>query len=70
MALKQEGRGLLQCVTDIVGQREAGVAEFQLLRRRVKNSGRALSTNVNQREIDPEGVGRLMKMIGCRPVTR
>ena len=64
MALKQEGRGVLQCVTDIAGQREAGIAEFQLLRRLVKHSGRSLSMNVNQREIDPEGVDRLMKMIG------
>jgi N-acyl-D-aspartate/D-glutamate deacylase len=62
-ALKKEGRGVLQCVTDIAGQREAGVAEFQLLSRLVKNSGRPLSMNVNQREIDPDGVGRLMKMM-------
>jgi N-acyl-D-aspartate/D-glutamate deacylase len=62
-ALKKEGRGVLQTVTDIAGQREAGVAEFQLLCRLVKNSGRPLSMNVNQREIDPDGVNRLMKMM-------
>jgi N-acyl-D-aspartate/D-glutamate deacylase len=62
-ALAREGRGVLQFVTDITGLREAGRAEFQLLRRLVGRSGRPLSMNVNQREADPAGVMRLLDMI-------
>ena len=64
MGLKQEGKGVLQFVTDISDQREAGVAEFQILRRLVQKSGRPLSLNITQREIDPGGWKRLMVMIG------
>ena len=64
MGLKQEGRGVLQFVTDISDQREAGVAEFQILRRLVQKSGRPLSLNITQREADPDGWKRLMHMIG------
>ncbi len=64
MGLKQEGRGVLQFVTDITDQREAGVAEFQILRRLVQKSGRPLSLNIVQREADPNGWKRLMSMIG------
>ena len=64
MGLKQEGRGVLQFVTDITDQREAGVAEFQILRRLVQKSGRPLSLNIVQREADPDGWKRLMNMIG------
>ena len=64
MGLKLEGRGVLQFVTDISDQREAGVAEFQILRRLVQQSGRPLSLNITQREIDPDGWKRLMVMIG------
>ena len=64
MAMKAEGRGVLQFVTDISDQREAGVAEFALLQRLVQKSGRALSLNITQREIDPTGWKRLMNMIG------
>ena len=62
--LKAEGKGVLQFVTDISDQREAGVAEFQLLRRLVQQSGRPLSLNITQREADPDGWKRLMNMIG------
>ena len=64
MAMKAEGKGVLQFVTDISDQREAGVAEFALLRRLVQQSGRPLSMNITQREIDPTGWKRLMNMIG------
>ncbi len=64
MGLKLEGKGVLQFVTDISDQREAGVAEFQILRRLVQKSGRPLSLNITQREIDPDGWKRLMAMIG------
>ncbi len=62
--LKAEGKGVLQFVTDISDQREAGVAEFELLRRLVQQSGRPLSLNITQREADPDGWKRLMDMIG------
>ena len=64
LGLKQEGKGVLQFVTDISDQREAGVAEFQILRRLVQKSGRPLSLNITQREADPDGWKRLMNMIG------
>ena len=64
-ALAREGRGVQQFVTDITSLREAGRAEFQLLRRLVQASGRPLSMNVNQREADPDGVMRLLDMIGA-----
>ena len=64
MGLKQENKGVLQFVTDISDQREAGVAEFQILRRLSQQSGRPLSLNITQREIDPDGWRRLMNMIG------
>ena len=64
MGMKQEGKGVLQFVTDISDQREAGVAEFQILRRLVQQSGRPLSMNITQREADPDGWKRLMNMIG------
>ncbi len=62
--LRLEDKGVLQFVTDISDQREAGVAEFQILRRLVRQSGRNLSLNITQREADPEGWKRLMVMIG------
>ena len=64
MGLKLEGKGVLQFVTDISDQREPGVAEFNILRRLVQKSGRPLSLNITQREIDPDGWKRLMAMIG------
>ena len=62
-AMGKEGRGVLQMVTDITGLKEAGRTEFQILRRLVKNSGRPLSMNVNQREADPAGVMRFLDLI-------
>ena len=64
MGLKLEGKGVLQFVTDISDQHEPGVAEFNILRRLVQKSGRPLSLNITQREIDPDGWKRLMAMIG------
>ena len=64
LALKAEGKGVLQFVTGISDQKEAGVAEFGILRRLVEASGRPLSMNITQREADPDGSRRLMKMIG------
>ncbi len=64
MAMKAEGKGVLQFVTDISDQREAGVIEFAMLRRLVQKSGRSLSMNITQREADPQGWKRLMNMIG------
>ena len=65
MAMKAEGKGVLQFVTDISDQKEAGVAEFAILRRLVQKSGRSLSMNITQREADPPGWKRLMNMIGA-----
>jgi N-acyl-D-aspartate/D-glutamate deacylase len=64
MAMKAVGRGVLQFVTDISDSGEAGVAEFAMLRRLVEKSGRSLSMNITQRETDPEGWRRMMRMIG------
>ena len=64
MAMKAEGKGVLQFVTDISDQKEAGVEEFAMLRRLVQQSGRSLSMNITQREADPPGWKRLMNMIG------
>ena len=64
MAMKTEGKGVLQFVTDISDQKEAGVLEFAILRRLVQKSGRPLSMNITQREADPPGWKRLMDMIG------
>lgn len=64
MAMRAQGKGVLQFVTDISDQQEAGVAEFDMLRRLVAKSGRSLSMNITQREADPPGWKRLMNMIG------
>ena len=64
LAMKAEGKGVLQFVTDISDQKEAGVVEFAMLRRLVQQSGRSLSMNITQREADPPGWKRLMNMIG------
>jgi N-acyl-D-aspartate/D-glutamate deacylase len=64
LAMKAVGRGVLQFVTDISDSGEAGVAEFAMLRRLVEKSGRSLSMNITQRETDPEGWRRMMRMIG------
>ena len=64
LAMKAEVKGVLQFVTDISDQKEAGVVEFAMLRRLVQQSGRSLSMNITQREADPPGWKRLMNMIG------
>lgn len=64
LAMRAEGRGVLQFVTDISDQPVEGVTEFGRLRRLVRQSGRPLSMNITQREADPPGWKRLMNMIG------
>lgn len=62
-ALQQEGKGVLQFVTDISEKQSEGVEEFLMLRRLVERSGRPLSINITQRERDPDGWKRVMDMV-------
>jgi N-acyl-D-aspartate/D-glutamate deacylase len=63
LALKAEGKGVLQFVTDIPEKRAEGEAEFAMLRRLVERSGRPLSVNITQREKDPHGWRRMIRMV-------
>ena len=63
LALRAAGKGVLQFVTDIAQKAEDGVAEFAMLRRVVERSGRPMSMNITQREMDPEGWRRQMRMV-------
>jgi N-acyl-D-aspartate/D-glutamate deacylase len=63
--LAREGKGVLQFATDIQDQPESGAAEFAMLCRVVRASGRPMSMSITQREADPEGWRRLMDLIGA-----
>lgn len=61
--LARVGKGVLQFATDIQDQPESGAAEFAMLSRIVRVSGRPMSMSITQREADPEGWRRLMDLI-------